>query len=319
MKTYRRLSRNERDEIAVLLARKWPIRKIAFMMGRSHSTLSRELRRHKSTYGYRPIEAHLEASRCQRKTHRRTLKLINDKALCGRISHDLKQGWSPEIIAGRLKRETGHLVIGHEAIYRWVYSQQRKLIPCLVRSHRQRRFRSAPPWPKRLIPQRVSIQSRPEEINHRQVPGHWETDLVWGSTRPALQVLVERQTRLVKLQIVPNKTAQASYHALSSLLSSIPVYLRHSITYDNGIENILHVEINQKFSMQSYFCQPYHSWEKGTVENTNGLIRRFLPKKTDLGSLSTATIPAIEHWLNSRPRKCLQFQTPAEAFLSLVH
>ena len=319
MKTYRRLSRNERDEIAVLLARKWPLRKIAFWMSRSHATISRELRRNKGKNGYGPIQAHLSARGRQQKAHRPPPKLNLNLPLRHRVTQELKRGWSPEIIAGRLKRENSQPVIGHEAIYRWIYSEARELIPSLVRSHRRRQSRSSRPWPKHLIPQRVSIVQRPPEINQRQVPGHWETDLVWGSCSCALQVLVERQTRFVRLKILPNKTAQASYTALAFLLSGLPVTLRKSITYDNGIENILHVEINQRFQMRSFFCEPYHAWEKGTVENTNGLVRRFLPKKTNLDVVSPARIQRIEDWLNNRPRKCLNFQTAAEAISSVVH
>jgi len=318
MKTYRRLSRNERDEISALLARKWPIRKIAFLMGRSHGTISRELKRNKGKHGYGPIQAHLTAHQRQHKAHRRSQKLAVDPHLRKRITTELKQGWSPEIISGRLKREQEHPVIGHEAIYRWIYSEARSLIPCLVRSHRVRRPRGSRPWPKRLIPQRVSIHERPEAINLRQVPGHWETDLVIGSGRSALQVLVERQTRFTRLRIIPYKTAQASYDALSALFSTVHLPLRKSITYDNGFENLLHRELNERFHLQSFFCEPYHSWEKGTVENTNGLVRRFLPKKTNFDTVSLATIQRIESWLNDRPRKCLNFQTSAEALRYLV-
>lgn len=319
MKTFRRLSRNERDEIARLLARKWPIRKIAFLMSRSHTTISREIKRNKIKAGYGPIRAHLKAYDRQHKTHRPSPKLITNKSLRDRVTRELKQGWSPEIIAGRIKQELGHPLIGHEAIYRWIYSEARKLIPSLVRSHCRRRSRSSHPWPKRLIPQRVSIVERPNDINLRQVVGHWETDLMWGSGRWALQVLVERKTRYVRLKLIPNKTAQASYEALAFLLSSVPRSLLKSITYDNGLENMLHVEINQRFKIQSFFCEPYHAWEKGSVENTNGLIRRFLPKKTNLNNVSSARILRIENWLNSRPRKCLKFQTSAEAIRPPVH
>ena len=117
----------------------------------------------------------------------------------------------------------------------------------------------------------------------------------------------------------PNKSAQASYNALSFLFSSIPPALRHSITYDNGLENLLHVEINLRFGLRSYFCDPYHSWEKGTVENTNGLIRRFLPKKSNFDTVALSSLQRIESWLNSRPRKCLDFQTADEVFPRLVH
>lgn len=319
MKTYRHLSRNERDEIAVLLARKWPIRKIASWMSRSHATISRELKRNKGKKGYGPIQAHLTAHQRQHHDHRHSLKLTKNAVLRALVTDQIKKGWSPEIIAGRLKRETGHPVIGHEAIYRWIYSQARPLIKHLVHSHRRRQSRSARPWPKRVIPQRVSIHQRPMEINLRQAPGHWETDLVWGGGSAALQVLVERQTRLVRLRLIPNKTAQASYNALAFLLSNLVPTLRRTITYDNGIENILHVEINQRFHMRSFFCDPYHAWEKGSVENTNGLIRRFFPKKSNLDTVSPARIQYLEDWLNNRPRKCLNFQTAVEAVSALVH
>ena len=319
MKTYRHLSRNERDEVAVLLARRASIRKIAFHLGRSPSTLSRELKRNKHSKGYGPIYAQLAAVRRRHKQHGPTPRLMRDKVLRQRVIRELKDGWSPEIIAGRLKQETGRCVIGHEAIYRWIYSHARHLAPYLVRSHRRRQHRSSRPWPNRLIPRRISITQRPMEINLRQVPGHWETDLVWGSGYRALQVLVERQTRFVRLISLPNKTAQASYNALAVLLSSVPGSLRRSITYDNGIENILHVEINERFHMRSFFCEPYHAWEKGTVENTNGLVRRFFPKRTNLDHVSPGRIQRIEDWLNNRPRKCLNFKTPAEALQRVLH
>jgi IS30 family transposase len=220
MKKYRHLSRYDRDEIAVLLARKWPIRKIAFLMGRSHATISREIRRHRGKKGYGPIQAHMAAHRRQHTSHRRPLKLACDSQLRKRIIADLKKGWSPEIVAGRLKREKGHAVIGHEAIYRWIYSDARSLIPHLVQSHRRRYPRRSRSCRKRLIPQRISIHHRPEAINLRQEPGHWETDLIVGAGHCAVQVLVERKTRFTRLSKIPNKTAQATYNALSALLFS---------------------------------------------------------------------------------------------------
>ena len=200
MKTYRRLSRNERDEIAVLLARKWPIRKIAFQMSRSHTSISREIKRNRSKDGYGPIRAHLKASGRQHTSHLPPQKLVMNKSLRLRVARELQLGWSPEIIAGNLKQEKNLPTIGYEAIYRWIYSHSRTLIPCLVRSHSHRRHPSSRPWPIRLIPQRVSIAHRPVEVNLRQVPGHWETDLMWGQGSFALQVLVERKTRFVRLQ-----------------------------------------------------------------------------------------------------------------------
>jgi transposase, IS30 family len=132
-----------------------------------------------------------------------------------------------------------------------------------------------------------------------------------------LQVLVERQTRYSKLRGLSNKTASVSRAALTGLLTPVPDHLRRSITYDNGLENSEHEVLNDDFAMTSYFCQPYHSWEKGTVENTNGLIRRFIPKRTKLESVTTERVQQIENWLNDRPRKCLKFKTSGEAFNAL--
>ncbi len=315
MKKYRHLSRNERDDIAVLVNRGHSIRTVAFFIGRSPSSVSRELRRNKGKKKYRPSDAQFVAHHRRHQDHRPAKRLKTDISLQKRVTRQLKEGWSPEIIAGRLKRENdGVPVISHEAIYQWVYSEAKPLIKCLVQSRPRRRSRSARPWPKRSIPQRVSIHQRPESVDLRQEPGHWETDLVVGPGRAALQVLVERQTRFTRLRKVPNKTAQASYEALSVLFSTVHLFLRKSITYDNGFENLLHVELNQRFQLKSFFCEPYHSWEKGTVENTNGLVRRFFPKRTNFDTLPPRVIERVEAWLNRRPRKCLNFQTSAEAY-----
>ncbi len=165
-----------------------------------------------------------------------------------------------------------------------------------------------------MISHRVFIGERPEEANKRQTVGHWETDTVWGKGSSALQVLIERKSRFIQIRKIRNKTAQASYEALSDIFSGIDERHRKTITYDNGPENALHSHLNERFKMQSYFCLPYHSWEKGSVENANGLIRRFLPKKTDLDTIPTKTLSRLQHWLNTRPRRCLNFKTPTEAY-----
>jgi IS30 family transposase len=163
----------------------------------------------------------------------------------------------------------------------------------------------------------VSIRERPTPANARQEPGHWESDLVVGKGRAALQVSVERKTRYTRLAKTRDKSAQAAHDALRQALHPVPPALRRTITYDNGSENTLHVEVNADLGTRSFFCDPYASWQKGTVENTNGLIRRFLPKGTDLDMIPEAHLAALEQWLNHRPRKCLNFQTPAEAYHAL--
>ena len=237
----------------------------------------------------------------------------------------LMNGWSPEIIAGRIKKEAILPTISHEAIYQWIYSDADYLIGYLVRSHQTR-------WPKgkskhsrrTLIPNRVSITERPSCINDRKQPGHWETDLVIGSGKSALQVTVERKTRFTKLVKVQDKTAVSSRTALFSSLSPLPKNILQSITYDNGSENVQHDVLNTSLGTSSFFCNPpacaeadrYHSWEKGTVENTNGLIRRSLPKRTNFDTIADTDISKVESWPNNRPRKCLGFSTTNEVFNS---
>jgi IS30 family transposase len=227
----------------------------------------------------------------------------------------LGKGWSPELIAGRLKKEHPQWpTISHEAIYQWIYSERRDLVGYLVRAHPKRRKRWKISSRKIRIPERVSIQKRPAYINQRREPGHWETDLLVGSGRAALQVTIERKSRLSRIEKIPNKTAVESRLALERVLRQVPGRLRESVTYDNGSENIEHQLLNEHIGTRSWFCEPYHSWEKGQVENTNGLIRHFVPKRSKLDDLPGDEIRRIENWLNNRPRKVLQFQTPNEVF-----
>jgi IS30 family transposase len=229
----------------------------------------------------------------------------------------LLKGWSPELISGRLKKE-GCFTVSHEDVYQWIYKEAPHLIGSLVRSRPAKIKRGFYKRRRRIkIPQRVSIQERPSAVNSRKEPGHWETDLVVGRGRQALQVAVERATRLTRLKKTFDKTASQSSGALSEILGEIPPALRKSVTYDNGMENVDHVRLQETLGLKSYFCEPYHSWEKGTVENTNGLIRRFLPKRIDLSTVSDQRVRQIEDWLNERPRKCLGFKTPAEAVKDL--
>lgn len=316
MKPYTRMTKQERDRIAVLRSRGLTWRLIAHRLGRSHSSLLREWRRNGRGRLYLSHRAQEQAVHRLRESHRR--KRLKTYALREDVETLLRQGWSPEIIAGRLARQMGRPVISHEAIYQWIYAEARYLIGCLVRSHPKRWPRYYSPHAKRgrRIPERVPIAQRPLEAQTRQQSGHWETDLLVDRGSGALQVTVERQTRYTRVQKLSRKTAAVSSAALFQIFSSVPKPLRRSVTYDNGPENVEHLRL-APLGLRSYFCEPYHSWEKGTVENTNGLLRRFLPKKTDLATISPERIREIESWLNNRPRKCLGFQTPAEAFSAL--
>lgn len=319
--SYQHLNEEERDRLALMRSEGKSLRSIGRELGRSHSSLVRELQRnrHKPSWGprvYYPHTAQRKAEHRLRSSHRRFR--LKDAALHQEVVRLLEARWSPELIAGRLRRVRPELpTISHEAIYQWLYSRRPDLVGYLTRAHPRRRRRWAALKHRVRIPGRISVRERPEAVAARQEPGHWETDLIVGPGSSALQVLVERQSRYTRLSLVPQRTAAASRVALTYLLESIPASLRRSITYDNGGENSEHLVLNEDFNVKSYFCEPYHSWEKGTVENTNGLLRRFIPKKTRLDSLSLTSIVQLENWLNDRPRKILKYQTPREAFQAL--
>jgi IS30 family transposase len=317
MKPYKHLSKKERDKLAVLYGQGKSLRQIGVVLGRPPSTILRELKRNGQYHRrvYLPHKAQGRAVRRRHSTHARPRLLSH--ALRIEVERLLLKGWSPELISGRLKRK-GAFCVSHEAIYQWIYKEAPHLIGSLVRSRPTKVKRGFSKRRRRIrIPQRVSIQERPAAVNTRKEPGHWETDLVVGQGRQALQVAVERATRLTRLSKTPDKTAPASSRALEKILEPVPLVLRKSVTYDNGLENADHVRLQERLGIKSYFCEPYHSWEKGTVENTNGLIRRFLPKRTDLSAVPDQKIQEIEEWLNERPRKCLGFKTPAEAVKEL--
>ena len=197
-----------------------------------------------------------------------------------------------------------------------VHTEARHLIPCLVRAYRTRQPRGYSRKHQRThIPARVSIRQRPPSVLGRRRIGHWETDtMVSRRSLQALQVTVERKTRYARLAQLTRKSAREMSTALTRRLSRYPQGMRRSLTYDNGSENTEHVHTNQVLGTRSYFCEPFHSWERGTVENTIGLVRRFFPKQTDLAQISKSRVQSVERWLNHRPRKCLGFKTPAEVF-----
>ena len=315
---YTHLTKEERDKLAVLRNRGWKLREIADKIGRDIGTLSRELKRNKAHGIYLPHKAQERAELRKAEEHKR--KRLKTYALQHDIERLIMEGWSPEIIAGRLKEENGgKAVISHESIYQWVYVSAPHLIGYLPRAHKERYPKHSGRGKGLRIPDRVSIKDRPESVETRKEPGDWEADLVVSqASKKALQVCAERTSRLTRIKKLENKTAVQSREALENILKDYPKGLRRSITYDNGLENIEHGKLNEAIGTRSYFCEPYHSWEKGTVENTNGLIRRFLPKKTDFAKISEERIAEIELWLNNRPRKCLGFKTPAEVFNRFV-
>jgi IS30 family transposase len=232
------------------------------------------------------------------------------------VTRQLKRGWSPELIAGRLKALDWAKAVSHEAIYQWVYDSARDLIPCLVRKNRKRQKRGySRKHAQPHIPARVSIAKRPAGAQNRSRFGHWEADTMTSrQSRPVLQVAVERKARYTLLNKMPNREASSMRKTLNRAMCKLPIWMRESITYDNGTENVEHQLTNDVLGTKSFFCAPYTSQEKGTVENTNGLIRRFFPKRFDFATLERKEVKAVERWLNNRPRKVLGFLTPAEVF-----
>ncbi len=317
---YRHLSSEERDKVAILRAQGNSITKIAKMINRNKSTISRELRRNSSpTYDvYLPHKAQQRAkSRKQSAGKRQRLKDLTVRSF---VITKLKLGWSPELIAGSLPLHYPKLSISHEAIYLYIYDKhirrQHDLATYLIRSHKKRYNRGhSRKHKKSHIPNRISIEERPKYIEKRIQPGHWEADsMVSRQSKPAIAVMVERKSRFILLEKLLRKTSLNFSNAIHSRLIDYPRHLRRTITYDNGSENVDHEITNKLLSTKSFFCNPYHSWEKGSVENSIGLVRRFLPKKTDFARLSYQELAHIEYLLNSRPRKCLKFKTPLQVF-----
>ncbi len=324
---YKHLSSEERDKIAYLRAQGKSISDIAEIIGRNKATISREIKRNRS-----PIYDVYLAN----KAHERALKRKHESVQRQRIRNPLarryimkklKLKWSPELISGRLALEypeAPKLRISHEAIYQFIYDKstrtEHNLVPYLARAHQRRRLRTHSHRHKNLhIPQRVSIKERPMEVQARIQPGHWEADtLISRNSKAALAVALERTTRFLHLAKLPAKTSQSMRCALTRRLSRYPQTLLRSITYDNGCENVEHEYTNKVLGTQSYFCEPFHSWEKASIENAIGLIRRFFPKKTDFDLITKEQVKRVETLLNTRPRKCLDYQTPNEVLGSCV-
>jgi len=303
------------------------LRDIAKILGRSDTTLGRELKRN-AKYGaeYIPCKAdRLAVNRAKKQRYKAPLK--NPQVFLYVRKH-LREpfGWSPEVIAAKLAIDHPGESIHHETIYRYIYSQQFKTRGLklwqhltLTRPKRMKKLGRTVHRPGK-IPGSISIDFRPEEVNLRQTVGHWETDNVIGKTtdKTALSVTVERLTRLTILTKLKNRSAQTKKDTLVSRLLGYPKKARLTLTADNGAENSYHLQITEKLGLDVFFAHAYHSWEKGTVENTNGRIRRYIPKGVSLDQISSEQIQALEHKLNSTPRKCLRYLTPYEKMVQVV-
>jgi IS30 family transposase len=321
--SYVQLSLRERDRVAILRAQGVSLREIGRRIRRDASTISREIRRNGGQIydAYGGGKAHQRATARKRAAGRR--ERLKTPGLRAYVRARLRLGWSPEQIAGALRKARGRkhsATISHEAIYQYVYlprvRRQENLVPCLTRAHRHRQLKGHRHTHRDPhIPERVSILQRPKRIEERREFGHWERDGV--ETRKGkcgLSVLVERKSRFVKITKIAARTARNTSRAMTRVLSHYPKGMRRSVTYDNGKENVEHLRVNKIVGTQSYFCEPYHSWEKGTVENTIGLIRRVFPKATNFDGVTVKQVKRLEQQMNNRPRKTLNFSTPKTIF-----
>ena len=319
---YVHLSLSERDIITTMLAEKESLGDIAKVIGRNKSTVSRELKLNSSPE-YRLYLSHRAHSRAAlRKTQANTHLRLKNERIESYVRSMLKDGWSPELIAGRIEIDQPGLSISHEAIYQYIYhpdtKDRQELIQCLRRAHRKRRNKGiGRKVRKTKIPNRVPIDQRPTAVENRAQFGHWEGDsLVSRKSLVALNSLVERKSRYLMLTKLDAKTAEATCNAVVERLNNLPARARRTLTLDNGTENALHEKITSSISTKCYFARPYASWQRGTNEHVNGIIRWYLPKGTDFSKISNEHIARIEFLINNRPRKCLGFKKPIEVAFS---
>ena len=223
-------------------------------------------------------------------------------------------GLSPELISVGISNELLGQRIGYEAIYQYIYSDARHLIPYLVRKHKARKYRGySRKHAKSHIPHRIPIDARPEVVNRRLRFGDWEVDTVSSrQSKAGLLVMSERKSRAIFVNKIYRKTSSRVRYGVINRMENLPKELVRTLTMDNGPENAEHQAVNDALGTKSYFCTPYHSWEKGTIENSIGLIRRYFPKKTDFLKVSYYDVKRVERILNNRPRKCLNYATPSE-------
>jgi transposase, IS30 family len=322
---YGQLSLEERVEICRLHVGGESQNKIALALGRSASTISRELQRNSQPTrvwkgGYEPVRAQQLAERRRRWDGR--FKLARQPDLRNNVGKSLAMGHSPEQIAGRLAREHGRVIISHESIYRFIYHRTaqkdywHRLLPRhkLRRGHRRRPGGS----PASFIKQRRPINERPVEAEGRQEPGHWEADfMLFARYGQGLLVLHERKTRFSIVQHLVDRKALLTARSIARQLRKLPQAIRKTISFDNGTEFAEHHRLHKILGVETFFCDPHSPWQKGGVENAIGRLRRSLPRKTDLKSITAAAIEQCVQRLNNTPRKCLDFQTPAEAFSKL--
>lgn len=320
-KTFTHLTDADRVRIEVLLEEGKTPSEIADMLGVNRSTVGREVKHRGTPTGYHAATAALDYDR--KRSVCRPKRIMEETPLGSLVIDRIKQGWSPEVIAGRLKKEIkegkrlAREFVNHETIYQFVYQseygKQEKLYQYLKRGKKHRTHKYGRRSQKETIPNRIFIDDRPAVVDERSRLGDWEGDSIIYPNKQAINSLVERKSRYVLLTKLARKTALLTQQAVVERLQDLP---HQTLTVDNGSENTNHEAVTQALGMPVYFCHPYHSWEKGTNENTNGLVRRYLPRGHSIEPVTQNDIDDIAWELNNRPRKRLDYSTPHEVLQS---
>ena len=316
----------EREEISRGVVSGKSMRAIAATLGRAPSTISREIRRNDGLRGYRASEA--DQAAWDRGRRLQVCKLVQNRALAHLVAHKLRLEWSPEQIAGWLKRvhpDDEAFQVSHETIYRSLFIQARGALKKELMAHlrRTRGMRRSRHHTQKTsihgqITDAVSISERPPAVEDRALPGHWEGDLLFGCKNSQIATLVERQSRYLMLAKVGKKDTETVVNVLIKHAQKLPHELYRSLTWDRGKEMADHRRFTLATDIKVYFCDPRSPWQRGSNENANGLLRQYLPKGIDLSEYSQAKLNAIARRLNERPRKTLHYETPAQRFHEAV-
>ncbi len=327
MTKYKRLSLEEREQIFALVNQGKTNREISIHLNRSHTTISKELKRCGTKYEYSPSKAHKKAT--GQDVCRGRKQIVNERPeIFQEVLKKIVQRNSPEQISRTFKKECPDdpkKWISHETIYKYIYAfprgELRKLFTGFLRSQRKlRKDRSNIHSRRGGIQDATPISERPEEVDAREVPGHWEGDLIIGKNhKSALGTLVERKTRYLILVPIPGKKdAKSVREAFAQVLNEVDPLVRLSMTYDRGLEMAEHKILTEETGVKVYFADPSSPWQRGTNENTNGLIRQYFPKKTDFTKVSLEEIKFAQNQLNERPRKVLDWECPKKEFKKLI-
>lgn len=315
---YHQLTSSERDLIALYRGQGLGVKRIGHILNRSHTSILRELQRN-NFQGKHYVAIHAQDKSVSRKSKANSHpKIVSIKWLDRYIRLKLQLGWSPEQMAGRLKLKSGKPIICHETIYKYIYqdcNQKDGLREYLVRHHKKRRKWAGRRVHRGQIIRRVSIHNRAKFINKRKQFGHWEDDTVEGKGhRDGVHTTVERKTRYYQVRKVDKIDSETATMIQRRIFSRLPVLARRTVTMDNGRENHLHFQLRDELGIKTYFADPYSSWQRGSNENANGILRRYFPKGTDFSKVSQTEINEVVREINSKPRKCLGYNTSQEVF-----